>query len=327
MALRRTYKTLAVASLSLAAIAAAAAPQVAALNAAPVRDQGSVIAPEMFKAAASTNPLGMAGTTVVAVGDIACAPGKPVTATQCQQAATARQARAYKPSKVFTLGDTQYEDNTYRQFMGSYDKSWGGSLKTITKPILGNHEYRDKGAAGYMRYFKDQQPGGAGYYAFNVGSWRVYNLNSNCTKVDCAREARWLDADMTRNAKKCTIMNMHHPLYSSGYEHGDSPQGKPFWKVGLKHRAEIVLAGHDHNYERFHRMNADGKVTTAGIRSFVVGTGGKNLYHSRGIRKGSAVFSNRRAGVLAMKLGNGQYGWQFKAIDGRMVDQGVGTCR
>jgi acid phosphatase type 7 len=278
-------------------------------------------------AASSPSWTSVGGPRVVAVGDIACAPGGTVTPTTCRQAATAKQARAYDPKKVLGLGDMQYESGSLSEFRGSYDKSWGGDLKAITKPIPGNHEYRTSGASGYYRYFRNQQPGGSGYYSFNVGSWRVYALNSNCTKIDCARENAWLERDMAANPKMCTALMMHHPLYSSGYEHGDSPEGRRFWSTVLNHDADLVLAGHDHNYERFQPMNADGQVTSSGMASFVVGAGGKNLYSTRGIREGSVVFDNHRAGVLAMHLGRGAYGWKYQTIDGQVMDQGTATCR
>jgi hypothetical protein len=276
-------------------------------------------------AADTTNPLtDVGGSLVVSVGDIVCRPGGTVTLTTCRDEATAYQAKSYRPRYALVLGDNQYESGTAGEFRDGYDKTWG-ALKSITKPIPGNHEYNTAGASGYYSYFQNQTRA-PGYYAFNVNNWRVYALNSNCTKIDCAAEAAWLDRDMTMNPRKCSLLMMHHPLYSSGLEHGDSPQGQRFWRVGLAHGADLVLAGHDHDYERFQRMNADGGPAAKGILSFVVGTGGKNLYHTAGLRAGSMVYDAHRAGVLALKLGAVRYGWQFKTIDGRVIDKGIRYC-
>lgn len=276
-------------------------------------------------AATTTNPLNhVGGSLVVSVGDVACRPGGTVTTKTCRDAATARQARSYRPRFALVLGDEQYQSGRATEFRGGYDKTWG-SLKSVTKPVPGNHEYNTAGASGYYSYFRAQTRS-PGYYAFNINNWRVYALNSNCSKINCTTEATWLDRDMSRNPRKCSLLMMHHPLYSSGVDHGDSPQGRRFWKVGLAHRADVVLAGHDHDYERFQRMNADGRPARKGIASFVVGTGGKNLYHTAGLRTGSQVYDAHRAGVLALKLGRVRYGWQYKTIDGRVIDRGMRYC-
>ena len=194
---------------------------------------------------------------VVAAGDIACAPGEPVTKASCQQAATAELAESLDPALVLTLGDTQYPESSLSQLMGSYDKSWGALLGK-TRPTIGNHEYRTPGAKGYYTYFKDRQPGPPGYYRLNVGGWKITVLNSNCTKVSCAEQAAWMDRKMKAYPAKCSIVTMHHPRYSSGSEHGNNTAVKPLWAVAYKHRNDIVLSGHDHDYEWFTRMDGLG---------------------------------------------------------------------
>ena len=181
------------------------------------------------------------GVRVVAAGDIACAPGEPVTNESCQQAATAALAQSLDPALVLTLGDTQYPESTLPQLMGSYDKSWGALLDR-TRPTVGNHEYRTPGASGYYAYFKDRQPGPPGYYRLNVGGWKITVLNSNCTLVSCAEQAAWMDRKMKAYPAKCSIVTMHHPRYSSGSEHGNNTAVKPLWAVAYKHRNDIVLS-------------------------------------------------------------------------------------
>jgi hypothetical protein len=265
------------------------------------------------------------GVRVVAAGDIACPSGAPVTRESCQQVATAELAKSLDPDLVLTLGDTQYPSSSLTDLRASYDKSWGGLLG-ITRPTLGNHEYYTAGAKGYYAYFKDRQPGPPGYYRFNIGGWKIYVLNSNCTKVSCATEAAWMERGMKAYPMKCTIVTMHHPRYSSGSEHGNNTAVKPLWAVAYKHRNDIVLSGHDHDYESFLRMDGTGRYSSVGMQSFVVGTGGKDLYHLGTRQKGSRYFQRSQHGVLALDLRPGSFGWKFHALDGTVLDEGARSC-
>jgi hypothetical protein len=119
---------------------------------------------------------------------------------------------------------------------------------------------------------------------------------------------------------------MHHPRYSSGAVHGDSPAVRPLWQVAVRHQADLALAGHDHEYERFRRMDANGHLYRRGLVSFVAGTGGKELYSKGTTHLGSVKFDSRHFGVLALRLGAGRYAWRFTAINGRTIDAGVRRC-
>lgn len=280
--------------------------------------------PDITGTEAATAFAEVGGPTVVAVGDIACEPGSERTATTCQQAATARLAEQLEPRRVLTLGDQQYESGALSAYQKSYALSWG-PLRSVTRPVPGNHEYRTPDAAGYYTYFRRQQPGAPGYYAFDLGSWRVYALNSNCDVVDCAEQSRWLDREMTRSPHRCTLLTMHHPRYSSAL-HGSSSSVEPLWRTAVRHRADVALAGHDHVYERFRRMDVTGRRSPTGMVSFVSGAGGKSLYPWRSQAPGSVARFNDAFGVLALRLGKGRYAWQFKTVDGRVVDAGTARC-
>ena len=263
-----------------------------------------------------------AGATVVAVGDIACAPGSRATRAACRQADTARLAARYAPRRVLALGDLQYPAGSLKQFRGSYRRSWG-ALKSVTRPVPGNHEYLTPRAAGYYTYFRRQRPG---YYAFDVAGWRIYALNSNCTEIDCGREVRWLRRDIVAEPRRCAAIMMHHPLYSSS--DGEKARVRPFWRVAYRHGADIALAGHDHHYERFRRMNAVGSVVRDGIQSFVVGTGGRRLLPFRGRTAAGSAFRNATTfGVLALRLAGSGWAWSYRTIQGRVLDSGAGSCR
>jgi hypothetical protein len=268
--------------------------------------------------ARSTRPV-----KIVAVGDIACPASEPTTSRNCREAQTARLTKRIGPKRVLALGDLQYDRGTAAEFRNSYAKSWG-SLKSITQPLPGNHEYESKGAAGYYAYFDQKAPG---YYAWNAGTWRIYNLNSNCDKIDCEAEGAWLRKDLRANPRKCTIVAMHHPRWSSGLEHGSNPSVGRFWRIAYNHRVDVALAGHDHDYERFARMGPSGKVEKRrGIQSFVSGAGGKSLYHLGDRERGSQIFTARAPGVLVMRLAHGRYTWKFRTVDGRVPDSGQRAC-
>ena len=261
--------------------------------------------------------------TLVAVGDIACPAGSTPTTTTCRQATTASYAASLKPTWVLALGDLQYEKGSLDGFRTSYDKSWG-ALKSITKPVVGNHEYQTPGAAGYYSYFDTIDK--RGYYVFGVGGWRVYVLNSNCDKIDCGTENKWFNQQLRDHPAACTLMAMHHPRYSSGLEHGSSTVPRPFWRTAYQHRVDVALAGHDHDYERFRRMDGDGAHRAKGIVSFVSGTGGKSLYHLGRKRPYSQYFQARRFGVLKLTLGHGTWSWNYRTTGGTSLDSGTNGC-
>ncbi|MBD8869702.1 metallophosphoesterase family protein [Nocardioides donggukensis] len=260
---------------------------------------------------------------VVAVGDIACPPDRQQTATTCRHRQTARLARDLSPDHVIALGDLQYEKGRLRAFRRSYDESWG-RLKAITHPVPGNHEYYTEEARGFYRYFGTEAPG---YGAWDAGSWRVYSLNSNCGAVNCKRQVRWLERDLEQNPGRCRLMAMHHPRYSSGRAHGSDPSMRRFWRVAYRHRLDVALAGHDHDYERFAALNGAGdRRPGRGISSFVSGLGGKSQYRRGATAPGSQRFYAGQPGVLVLALMEGGYRWRFRTVDGEVRDRGRRDC-
>jgi hypothetical protein len=267
---------------------------------------------------------------IAAAGDIACDPPYSPTATTCQQAATARLITSRENTTrgiagVLALGDTQYDSGTLYDYKHSYAPTWG-AFKGKTRPVLGNHEYGTAGASGYFDYF-----GAAahrrtnGYYAYNLGSWRLYALNTNCDRINCTAELKWLSQDLAANSRRCSLVAMHHPRFSSGL-HGSSRWAGIFWPVLDRHQVDVALAGHDHDYERFAPMSSAGSLSTQGIRSWVVGTGGKELRPFVRQHAGSRVRSSVKAGVLFMSLRPQNYSWRFRTIDGELRDSGDARC-
>ena len=306
------------------------APLVAAVLTLGLVGGGSVAAP----VTETPLPPSLAPTTaakgdralVVAVGDIACPPSATTTKEKCKERRTARLTAAIDPDAVLVLGDLQYQSGSLSDFRDSYDKTWG-ELRPVTYPVPGNHEYRTEDAAGYYSYFKRRQPGPPGYYAFDLGTWRVYALNSNCGEIRCGAQYEWLLKDLARNPEDCSLFAMHHPRFSSGPDHGSNPRMKRFFWIAQSHDVEMILAGHDHHYERFRRLTADGERSKNGVVSFVAGTGGKSLYGLGETEDGSAHREATSFGVLRLALRPDRYRFAFKDIDGSTADSGRRSCR
>ncbi len=261
--------------------------------------------------------------TVVAAGDIACKPGERTTRNRCRQGRTAALTTRLDPDAVIALGDLQYEVGGLRGFRRSYDRSWGAH-KDITIPVLGNHEYRTTDAAGYFGYFTDQAA--PGYTVQTLGAWRVYALNSNCTEIDCVEEARWLRADLAANPSTCSLFATHHPRYSSGV-HEEDIDVSAFFGIAVQHHVELFLSGHDHDYERFARMDNQGRTSKSGVMQIVSGSGGKSHYAFGATQTGSAFRLARRFGVLKLTLTPETFTYAFKGIGGATRDKGTRHCR
>jgi hypothetical protein len=275
---------------------------------------------------------------LAAAGDIACNPsdgnfnGGAGTAANCAQARTSDLILARAPAAVITLGDNQYEEGSLSQFQGSYAPSWG-RLKSITRPAVGNHEYLTSGASGYFGYFGAQAGDPAkGYYAYDVGTWRLYAVNSNCSQAGgCGSgspQEQWLRNDMAANPRACVLAYWHHPRWSSG-EHGSNPSMATIFQDLYNGGAELVLSGHDHDYERFAPQNPSGAMDNArGVRQIVVGTGGKNHYAFPGAPiANSEVRNSDTYGALLVTMHANSYDWEFAPEAGRtFTDRGSATC-
>jgi hypothetical protein len=260
---------------------------------------------------------------LIAAGDIAdCSAGPEMTAQLVDGLA----------GTVAVLGDAVYERGTHDEFARCYDPTWGRH-RARTRPAVGNHEYGTPGAAGYFDYFgASAGERGKGWYSYDLGAWHVVALNSNCTEVGgCgagSEQERWLRADLAADRSRCTLAYMHHPRFSSGNRHGGSPTVEPLWRALQDDGAEIVLAGHDHDYERFAPQTAAGAPDQAGgVRQFVVGTGGRSLRSFGPPQPHSEVRDNSAFGVLHLRLRAESYDWRFVAQPGRaFTDAGSAGC-
>ncbi len=236
------------------------------------------------------------------------------------------------PGTVYTLGDNAYESGTATEFANCYDPSWGRH-KARTMPAVGNHEYNTPGASGYYDYFGAAAGDPTrGYYSYDLGAWHIVALNSMCENVGgCGPDSpmvTWLQRDLAANPASCTLAYWHHPVFSSGSEHGNDPKMIPSWDVLYAAGADVVLSGHDHDYERFAPQTSSGVEDPArGIREFVVGTGGKSHYPFGTIRDNSQARNADTNGVLKLTLHASGYDWQFVREAGKTFsDSGSDSC-
>ncbi|MGH9010154.1 MAG: metallophosphoesterase family protein, partial [Acidimicrobiia bacterium] len=235
------------------------------------------------------------------------------------------------PGTVFTTGDNVYPDGTAAEFRDCYDPTWGRH-KARTRPAPGNHDYNTSGATGYYGYFGASAGDPAkGYYSYNLGAWHVVVLNSNCSAVggcgSSSPQVQWLRADLAANPTQCTVAYWHHPRFSSGRNHGSDVTYQPFWQALYDHGADLVLAGHDHVYERFAPQAPGGQAdATFGIRQFTIGTGGRSLYPFNSPAPNSQFRYNANFGVLKLTLDPVGYQWQMIRVGNAVVDSGSGSC-
>jgi acid phosphatase type 7 len=236
------------------------------------------------------------------------------------------------PGTVFLAGDAAYEDGTEEQFAQCYDPTWGRH-KARTRPAPGNHDYNTRHATPYFRYFGmragDPQ---RGYYSYDLGGWHIVVINSVCDGAGgCdggSPQERWLRQDLAQHPAACTLAYWHYPLFSSGAKHGNDLEMKPFWQALYSAGAEIVINGHDHDYERFAPQDPDGRPDPArGIREFVVGTGGRSTRPFADPQPNSEVRNTGTFGVLKITLHPNSYDWRFIPVAGKaFTDSGSGAC-
>ena len=235
------------------------------------------------------------------------------------------------PGTVMAVGDLAYPDGTPENF-ACYDKTWGQE-KSRTRPAAGNHEFHSAGATFYFQYFGDAAGDSSkGYYSYELGTWHIVVLNSECLQVGgCgpgSAQERWLREDLAAHPVACTLAYFHKPLFSSGGAHGDDLTIKPLWDALYHAGADVVVNGHDHDYERFAPQTPEGMTDPVnGIREFVAGTGGKNHRPFGAAHANSEARNADAFGVLKLTLLPGKYAWEFVPEAGKtFADSGGGVC-
>jgi hypothetical protein len=269
------------------------------------------------------------GIMLYAAGDIADCRYLPPGSNGAAQTAGLIEAELAKnkDAVILTLGDNTYPVGLPAEFINCYQPSWG-RFKARTYPSPGNHDYYTKAASGYYDYFGAAAgPAGRGYYSVDLGKWHVISLNSNLKDAEQTAQLAWLKTDLDRHKTLCTLAYWHHPVFSSG-GHGNSERMGEAWKMLVAANADLVLVGHDHDYERFAPQDGNGVTDDArGIRQFVVGTGGAELASLRLRKPNSEASDSSTHGILKLVLRDTGYEWQFLPVpEGGFTDSGTALC-
>ena len=232
---------------------------------------------------------------------------------------------------VFTVGDNAYPDGRLEDFMNCYEPTWG-AFKARTRPAPGNHDWETKDLKGYLDYFGTAAaPEGTPWYSYDLGMWHIVVLDSTCDKTGgCGADSaqgRWLAADLAASDARCTLAIWHAPRFSSGDEHGNDDDVAPFWEALYAADADLVVNGHDHDYERFAPQDPDGREDRSrGIRQFVVGTGGAELRSFDDPKPNSELRAAVSHGVLKLVLHAESYEWSFLQTTGDFANSGSTRC-
>jgi acid phosphatase type 7 len=217
------------------------------------------------------------------------------------------------------------------QVSGKRSSEFTRWIEAKIRPVPGNHDYRTAGAVNFFNYFGAAAHRPRGYYSYNVGTWHIIAINSNCSKVGGCQagsaQEKWLKNDLARHPAVCTLAFWHHPRYSSGYG-GNNTSMTAIFRDLYNARADAVLSGHSQDYERFAPQNNASRLDKAnGLRQFVVGTGGSFHTGFGPIKPNSRVRNSNTFGVLRMNLRASSYSWKFVPVAGKtFTDSGSATC-
>jgi hypothetical protein len=291
-------------------------------------------------ATATAEEVKLSGAAVlVGAGDIAgCDQNDDMLTANLVDSILKADSIAKVEDAVFTIGDNVYPAGSKEQFENCFGPTWGSPERRIMKkihPTPGNHEYYQPGAGPYFDYFGDKAgEKGKGFYSYNLGEWHIITINSAIPIMSSFSAAAkkeqedWLKKDLDANrSKKCTIAIWHEPRFSSGW-HGAEPRMSAIWQILYDNDVDLVINGHDHNYERMAPVNPSGMLdSTKGIIQIVAGMGGGSL---RGLANStipnSLVRIEGHSGVLLLTLGSAEFRSAYLDTKGRVWDPSGGKC-
>jgi hypothetical protein len=226
---------------------------------------------------------------------------------------------------IFLAGDLAYENGSLDDFRRCFDPDFG-RFRSRLWASPGNHDYQTANATGYFSYFGDRAgPDRNGYYAVRSATWKVLMLNSSVPHVRGTPQVEFVRQELIRDPARCTLAVMHYPFDSSG-PNGPTPDLRDLWEVMYDGGVDVVVAGHDHIYERHAPFDASQRADPAkGIRLFIAGTGGAGLYQrARGAARSEFFLST--FGLLRLRLEPALYEWEFRDLSGAVRDSGLNIC-
>jgi tartrate-resistant acid phosphatase type 5 len=215
-------------------------------------------------------------------------------------------ARA-RPRAVVTVGDNDYDDRGYPTLVGDYYGRWVSSASLL--PAVGNHDH-EEGIGAFDSYFSYLD--GRHVYAAGRAGMRFFVIDSTTaldSELSMKRQREWLKRSLLASRARWKVVVLHHPPYSSGDVHGSTPEFQwPFAEWG----ADLVLAGHDHVYER---------IVADGMTYVVDGSGGKDLYGFDDPVAGSRVRFDSDFGALFLTASDRTLSGEFWSAAGVRVDR------
>jgi len=239
------------------------------------------------------------------------------------EADVAQEVKSWAPDYVITVGDNNYPDGSastidrnigkyYYEFIGNYTGIYGpGASENAFFPVPGNHDWRSPNLAAYRDYFT--LPNNERYYDFVKGPTHFFALDSDSLEPsgnsDTSVQATWLKSKLAASTSPWNVVYFHHAPFASGSGEGSSPALQwPFRAWG----ADVVLAGHEHLYERI--MKGD-------FAYFVNGLGGRNDFDQFGTPvSGSVARYNSDFGGMLIQAADDVITYQFINRAGTVID-------
>ena len=282
--------------------------------------------------------------TVLAVGDIACDPNNPNfnngngQNNMCVHKAVVEQMNKQNPDLVLLLGDIQYQSGQLQAFEQSFVPIYQG-LDSRIIAVPGNHDWMSGNLDGYKKTFDTYFPNAKAhidsqtYFKDTLGKWSIYALDSDCEYVGgCnsgSKQYEWLSSQLAEDNSLCSLGIWHHPIFTSGFHKADGGETRAvnLYDLLQKNGTEMVLNGHDHNYQRFAKKMSDGRLSADGMRSFVSGGGGAELHKLYQPLELGEDFALSEHGFVKLQLSDTNYSWEFITVDGRSLDRGQDSCR
>lgn len=227
----------------------------------------------------------------------------------------------WSPDFIITAGDNNYPVGSattmdvnvgqyYSPYIGSYAGKYGsGSKRNRFWPAPGNHDWGSPDLEVYREYFA--VPGNGRYYEMAIDDVHLFAYDSDTHEPDGVGEgsvqAAWLEAALGASESCWKVVYMHHPPFSSGMHGSSEALRLPYAQWG----ADIVIAGHDHHYER---------LAVDGIVYYVNGLGGRSIYSMGAVLDETVARYNEDYGALFFMVREGELRSVFYNADGELID-------